>query len=85
VESREPLTVRFPAGLLSRAREAKRTDRESLNDLIVEAVEREVRRREAVRADVEITELRERIRSRVGVHPDSTDLVRSLRDGSRDV
>jgi hypothetical protein len=45
----ESLTIRFPAALLEEAREVQE-ERESLNDLVVHAVEQEVRRRQGLQA-----------------------------------
>lgn len=81
MDTREALTIRFPAMLLNQARGLK-DERESLNDLVVEAVEREVRRRQGLTAYEEIARVRERVRSRGGLQPDSTPLVRSLRTGT---
>lgn len=71
MEVREPLTIRFPAPLLGKAREV-RAERESLNDLVVEAVEREVRRRQGLRAYDAIARVREAVRDETGIQPDST-------------
>lgn len=79
-QSRDALTIRIPAPLLARARDVK-DDRESLNDVIVEALDREVRRREGVRAVADIVALRERIAAETGPQPDSTALIRELREG----
>ncbi len=77
---REALTVRFPAELLSHARDVK-PERESLNEFVVDAVQREVRRRQGMQAYAEILRIREEIRAQSGPHPDSTPLVRALRQG----
>ncbi|MGH2351568.1 MAG: YlcI/YnfO family protein [Chloroflexota bacterium] len=79
-EQREALTIRFPPRLLSTARELK-ADRESLNDLVVEAVEREVRRRRAMQAYEAIMSIREQVETQRGLHPSSATLIRALRDG----
>jgi hypothetical protein len=78
--ARNAITVRFPSVLLSRAR-ASTTDRESLNDLVIEAVEREIRRRQGLLAYAAIRRLREDIKTRAGSQPDSSPLIRELRDG----
>jgi hypothetical protein len=81
MESREALTIRFPPKLLARAREVK-SDGESLNELVVSAVEREVERRRGLRAYEEIRRVRAEIEARTGLQPDSTPLIRSLREGN---
>ncbi|MBV9281177.1 MAG: hypothetical protein JOZ41_13935 [Chloroflexi bacterium] len=78
---REPITVRFPSTLLDKAR-GVRAERESLNDLVVAAVEHEVSRREGLRAYDAILRLREEVEAGSGLQPDSTSLIRALRDGS---
>ena len=79
MDRRDALTVRAPVELLAKARAAK-SERESLNDVIVQALDREVRRREGLRAVQDIIALRERIAAS-GPQPDSTALIRDLREG----
>ncbi len=81
MQARDTLTVRFPAGILATARQVKGKG-ESLNELVVDAVKRELQRRQAARAYDAIVRMRESIRQRTGVQPDSTDLVRELRAGT---
>lgn len=81
VEHREALTIRFPATLLAEAREMKK-ERESLNDIVVDALEDAVRRRRGLEVFDEIQRAREEIRAEHGIHPDSGPLIRSLRDGT---
>ncbi len=80
MERRDAQTIRFPAGVLQRAREVKEQD-ESINQFVVEAVEREIARREGLAAIEEARGIRERVRARYGVHPDSVPLIRALREG----
>jgi hypothetical protein len=80
MEAREELTIRFPPGLLTRAKEAK-SERESLNDFVVDAVDREVRRRRGLQAYDEILRVRDETRARTGVQADSSPLIRALREG----
>jgi hypothetical protein len=80
VVQREALTIRFPVALLSRARKIK-AERESLNELVVEAVDREVRRRQGLAAHEAILRIRGRVRARTGPHPDPVPLIRELRAG----
>ncbi|AFZ59806.1 hypothetical protein H6G54_05670 [Anabaena cylindrica FACHB-243] len=77
---REALTIRFPSELLAKARKLKE-GRESFNDLIVEAVEREVRRRRGWAAHQRIIARSETIEARTGIQPTSIDMIRSLREG----
>ena len=82
MEKREAITVRFPAGLLAQLRLHKSQD-ESLNDLVIKALEREVRYRRGLAAHRRIVERREKIRRKTGTQPNSTDLIRQLREGSQ--
>jgi hypothetical protein len=72
--------VRFPETLLTEAR-AVTTRPESLNDLVVAAVDREVRRRRAEAALARLRQVRERVYARTGPQPDPVPLIRALREG----
>lgn len=76
---REALTVRFPIDLLAKAKKLK-DDGESFNDLIVEALEREVKRRRGWAAHQRIIARSETIKAKTGIQPSSTDMIRSLRE-----
>jgi RPA family protein len=78
---RESITIRFPSGLLSQAKSLK-IDEESFNDLVVEALDHEVRRRQAIAAHNRIQSRRQSILQRTGVQPASADLIRELRSGA---
>jgi hypothetical protein len=77
---REAITIRLPPELLADAKKVK-CSHESLNDLMVDAVEREVRRRQGMAALAAIDELRKKIKARTGVQPSSVPLIRALREG----
>jgi hypothetical protein len=77
---RESITIRFPSGLLSQAKSLK-IDEESFNDLVVEALDHEVRRRQATAAHSRIQARRQSILQRTGVQPSSLELIRELRAG----
>jgi hypothetical protein len=77
---RESITIRFPSGLLTQAK-ALKIDEESFNDLVVEALDHEVRRRQATVAHERIRSRRQSILQRTGVQPGSSDLIRELRSG----
>lgn len=80
MEPRQAVTIRFPAELLDRARTV-RGGAESFNDLVVESLEKEVRRRQGLVVLGEIRCLREQIKAESGIHPDSVPLIRALREG----
>lgn len=77
---RENVTVRFPAELWAQAKSLK-MDAESLNELVVEALEHEVQRRRALSAHQRIQARRGAIQKRTGPQPDAVGLIRSLRTG----
>jgi hypothetical protein len=72
--------VRFPETLLAEARAVKIRP-ESLNDLVIAAVDREVRRRRAVAALDQMAQVREQVYARTGPQPDPVPLIRALREG----
>ncbi len=80
MEQRDVLTVRFPKDVLARAK-ALKEEKESLNDLVVNAVDRELRRRQGFRAHQEIVRIAKRIREEHGLLPDSVPMIRALREG----
>jgi len=80
VDRRGAVTIRFPAGLVDEVNDCK-SERESLNSFVVEAVGREVRRRRGLAAHASIVRIREQVRARTGAHPDPVPLIRELRDG----
>lgn len=74
MESR--ITVRFPEELLDNAKTVK-TEEESLNDLVVLALEREVRRRKGLAAHQRILAIGRQLPKQ----PDPTELIHQLREG----
>lgn len=75
------MTVRFPPELLDNAKTVK-SEEESLNDLVVLALDREVRRRRGLTAHQRILA----ISKQLPIQPDATELVHKLREGEeRDV
>ncbi|ELR99090.1 YlcI/YnfO family protein [Gloeocapsa sp. PCC 73106] len=81
---KEAVTIRFPLELVKKAKQLKE-GRESFNDLVVEALEREINRRKGLEAVSTILRLREQIKQRTGVHPDPIPLIRQLREGENDI
>ncbi|GAX42510.1 hypothetical protein NIES4075_35110 [Tolypothrix sp. NIES-4075] len=79
---REAVTIRFPADLLAKAKKLKFVS-ESLNDLVVEALENEVRRRRGWAAHQRIVARSETVKAKTGIQPTSGDLIRSFREGEK--
>jgi predicted CopG family antitoxin len=77
MSARKALTIRIADDVLRTARELK-DERESLNDFVAEAIEREIRRRRGLQAVQSIRELQED----ATLQPDSTALIRAMREGN---
>ena len=82
---REAVTVRIPADLLQQARQF-REGSESFNEMVVEAIAREVRRRRSLAAHQRIVARSAEVEAKTGIQPSSVDLIRQLRadEGRRD-
>ncbi|HHW18572.1 MAG TPA: Arc family DNA-binding protein [Firmicutes bacterium] len=78
MKDREQLTVRLPKGLLDRVRQESAAYGDSMNDLVVVAVQKEVQAREQLRLLKQIEEARRKMAAR-GLQPDSSSLIRQLR------
>ena len=78
---RDQFTFRAPKQLLDRVREEAAAYGDSMNDLMIAAVEKEVSMRQQLRLLDQIEQERRTIEKR-GVQPDSTPLIRQIRMGS---
>lgn len=72
------MTVYLPAGLLIQVK-LYNLQNESLNDLAIAALERELSRRKGLAAHQRIIDRREKIKQKTGIQPSSVDLIRQLR------
>ncbi len=77
---REAVTVRIPADLLQQAKQF-REGSESFNELIVEAIAHEVRRRRSLAAHQRIVARSAEVEAKTGIQQSSVDLIRQLRAG----
>jgi hypothetical protein len=77
---REAVTVRIPTDLLEQARQY-RGSRESFNEMVVEAIAREVRHRRSLAAHQRIVARSAEVEAKTGIQPNSVDLIRQLRSG----
>ena len=82
---REAVTIRIPADLLEQAKQF-REGSESFNEMVVEAIAREVRRRRSLAAHQRIVARSAEVEAKTGIQPSSVDLIRQLRadEGRRD-
>lgn len=79
MDRRDAVTIRFPTEVVAQAKELQ-GERESLNDFVVAAVEREVRRRRSLEAYEAILDAHRQLAHKTP-HSDSVQLIRSLREG----
>lgn len=77
---RQAVTVRLPTDLLEQVKRFQE-NRESFNELVVEAVTREVQRRQALAAHQRIVARSAEVERLTGVQPSSIALTRQLREG----
>ncbi|HBB32248.1 MAG TPA: hypothetical protein DDZ80_21820 [Cyanobacteria bacterium UBA8803] len=77
---REALTIRIPADLLEQARQF-REGSESFNEMVVQALAREVRRRRALAAHQRIVALSAEVEAKTGIQSSSVGLIHQLRAG----
>lgn len=81
---REQFTIRVPKGLLDRVREEAEAYGESMNDLVISAIDKEVKARRQIRLLKQIEQERTRMSQR-GLQPDSVPEIRALRMGAKRV
>jgi hypothetical protein len=81
MEARTAITVRMPHEMMQEAKELKE-EQESRNQLIIDALSKELRRRCGLKALESIRRTREKIRRKYGVHPSSVPFIRALREGT---
>lgn len=77
----EARRIRFPAELLIKAKKLKESN-ESLDDVVIKALEGEVQRRRSWAAHQRIINRSETIKIRNGIQPPSEDLIRTLTRGN---
>ncbi|MBD2292582.1 hypothetical protein H6G06_03555 [Anabaena sphaerica FACHB-251] len=77
---REAVTIRIPAVLLQQAKQLRESS-ESFNEMVVEAIAREVRRRRALAAHQRIVARSAEVEATTGIQSTSVDLIRQLRAG----
>jgi hypothetical protein len=76
----QSVTVRLPAELIEQAKHLQ-ANRESFNELVIEAITREVRRRKALAAHQRIVARSAEVEHQTGVQASSLDLIHGLREG----
>ena len=77
---RQSITVKLPAELIEQAKHLQ-ANRESFNELVIEAITREVRRRKALAAHERIVIRSTEVEQQTGIQASSLDLIHGLRKG----
>lgn len=82
---REAVTIRIPSDLLEQARQF-RGGGESFNEMVVDAIAREVKRRRSLAAHQRIVARSAEVEAKTGIQQSSVELIRQLRtdEGRRD-
>jgi hypothetical protein len=75
----QSVTIHFPTDLVQKAKQIKKDD-QFFNDLVVEALDKEIKRRKKMDAHQTILRVRNQVKQRTGLHPDPTSLIRQLRE-----
>jgi hypothetical protein len=76
----ENMGIKFPTDLVNQAKGILH-ENESFNELVVQALKQELRRRKAIEAHETILKIRSSVKQRTGFHPDPVPLIRQLREG----
>ncbi|MEA5576159.1 YlcI/YnfO family protein [Anabaena sp. UHCC 0451] len=77
---REAVTIRIPADLLQQAKQLRESS-ESFNEMVVDAIAHEVRRRRALAAHQRIVARSAEVEAKTGMQSSSVNLIRQLRAG----
>jgi predicted CopG family antitoxin len=77
---REAVTIRIPPELFEQAKQF-RAGSESFNEMVVEAIAHEVRRRKALAAHQRIVARSAEVEAQTGIQASSVSLIRQLREG----
>ncbi len=78
---REAFTIRIPAAELLEQAKQFRAGSESFNEMVVEAIAHEVRRRKAWAAHQRIVARSAEVEAQTGIQASSVSLIRQLREG----
>ncbi|MEX2415181.1 MAG: hypothetical protein WD424_03480 [Paenibacillaceae bacterium] len=80
---KKQLTVRLPQSTVDYLSQKAENENKSLNDIMTDITDEYMKWHEGENVLNEIALLREKVRSEYGIHPDSTEDIRQLRDGDR--
>lgn len=80
MEQKKQLTVRFPQSVYDYLAKRAKEESKTLNDIVVEITEDDFRYKQTERLLSDIGRIRENNGKQYGVHPDSTDELRQLRE-----
>jgi hypothetical protein len=80
---KKQLTVRLPQSTVDFLSQKAENENKSLNDIMTDITDEYMRWHEGENGLKQIALLREKVRSENGIHPDSMEDIRKLRDGDR--
>ncbi|WP_168118839.1 hypothetical protein [Paenibacillus sp. HB172176] len=80
---KKQLTVRLPKSVIEYIQEKAKKEKKALNDVMTDITEEYMKWHESEQLLQDIFVIRERVKNEYGVHPDSTEEIRDLRDGDR--
>jgi hypothetical protein len=76
----ESIGIKFPTDLVNQAKGIQK-ENESFNELVVQALKQEIKRRKTIESHETILKIRSLVKQRTGFHPDPVPLIRQLREG----
>jgi hypothetical protein len=80
---KKQLTVRLPQSTVNYLNSKAESENKSLNDILLDITEEYMKWHEGEKVLQDIAVIREKVISENGVHPDSTEDIRRLREGER--
>ena len=83
MSDKKKLTLRLSEATMDYVAKKAESENKSLNDVMVGITEQYMQWNEAGKVLQSISMVREKVKDEVGVHPDSVDELRSLREGHR--
>ncbi|MCD9023024.1 hypothetical protein [Cohnella silvisoli] len=81
--NKKQLTVRLPQSTVNYLNSRAESENKSLNDILVDVTEEYMKWHEGEKVLQDIAVIREKVKGETGVHPDSTEDIRKLREDER--
>lgn len=80
---KKQLTVRLPVQIIDYLTMKAKNEDKALNEVVTDITEEHMQWHKGERALEDIAVIREQAKNEYGIHPDSTEEIRKLRDGDR--